>query len=234
MVGSNIIVVLIIWYCFGVFRVRAMASDRLPDREQAGPSCAPSGPLPGTSLGPALDIRSESLYELASDIPDVIGLKALSCKSNVCPDDHVACGYHEILLHDMGEEELPFVSLSELDYLRRIWPQAIFAFMTRYQQDLEYKRRECKERLVAPSQETVRIVVNIFRWIWVSTLLFTIWNLRSCGAAWLCGVRYGRGLLRAVLIICGVHTRCRYRSKRRIWPSTFQRGQSRETSGLKC
>ena len=30
-----------------------MASDRLPDREQAGPSCAPSGPLPGTFLGPA-------------------------------------------------------------------------------------------------------------------------------------------------------------------------------------
>ena len=51
---------LIIWYCFGVFRVRAMASDRLPDREQAGPSYTPSGPLPGTFLGCALDIRSES------------------------------------------------------------------------------------------------------------------------------------------------------------------------------
>ena len=54
-----------------------MASDRLPDREQAGPSCAPSGPLPGTFLGPALDIWSESLYELAPDIPDVMGLRAL-------------------------------------------------------------------------------------------------------------------------------------------------------------
>ena len=49
-VRSSIIVVLIIWYSFGVFRVRAMASDRLPDREQVGPSCAPSGPLPGTFL----------------------------------------------------------------------------------------------------------------------------------------------------------------------------------------
>ena len=58
----------------------------------------------------------------------------------------MACGYHDILLHDMGEEELPFVSLSELDYLSRIWPRAIFAFMTRYQQDLELKRKECKER----------------------------------------------------------------------------------------
>ena len=55
-----------------------MASDRLPDREQAGPSCAPgSGPLPGTFLGPALDIRSESLYESAPDIPDAMGCRAL-------------------------------------------------------------------------------------------------------------------------------------------------------------
>ena len=74
--------------------------------------------------------------------------------------------------------------------------------------------RSARNVLVAPSQETVHIVVNIFRWIWASTLLFTTWNLRSCGAARLCGVRYGRGLLRTVLIICGVHTRCRYQSKR--------------------
>ena len=148
-IRSSIIVILIVilinWYCFGVLRVRAMASDRLPNGEQAGPSCAPSGPMPGTFLGPALDIRSESLYELAPDIPDVIGLRALRrdaaavkvmsvrnsrCVRVVTPDDHVTCGYHEILLHDMGEEELPFVSLSELDYLHRIWPRAVFAFMT--------------------------------------------------------------------------------------------------------
>ena len=53
------------------------------------------------------------------------------------PDGHVACGFHEILLHDMGEEELRFVATSELDYLRRIWPRALFAFMTRYQQQAE-------------------------------------------------------------------------------------------------
>ena len=46
----------------------------------------------------------------------------------------------------MGEEELPFVALSELDYLCRIWPWALFAFMKRYQQDLERKRKEFKER----------------------------------------------------------------------------------------
>ena len=39
-----------------------------------------------------------------------------------------------------------FVAISELDYLRRIWPRALFAFMTRYQQDLERKWKECKER----------------------------------------------------------------------------------------
>ena len=33
-------------------------------------------------------------------------------------DDHVNIGFHEVLLHDMGEEDLPFVALSELDCLR--------------------------------------------------------------------------------------------------------------------
>ena len=230
-IRSSIIVILIVilisLYCFGVFKVRAIASDGLPDGEQAGPSCAQLGPLPGTFLGPALDIQSESLYELAPDIPDVIELRALRpdaaavkvmsvrnswCIRVVTPDDHVTCGYHEILLHDMGEEELPFVSLSELDYLRCIWPRAVFAFMTRYQQDLNANERSARNVLVAPSQETVHIVVNIFRWIWASTLLFTTWKLRSCGVALLCGVRYGKGLLRTVLITCGVRTRCRYQS----------------------
>ena len=157
----SIIVILIIWSYFGVCRVQNKASDRLPDSEQVGPSSAPSGPLPGTSLGPALDIRSEKLYDLANDIPDVMGLRALRpsaavakvmsvrnsrCIRVVAPDDHVACGYHELLLHDMGEEELPFVALGDLDYLCRIWPRTVFPFMIRYQQDLERKRRECKDR----------------------------------------------------------------------------------------
>ena len=96
-----------------------MASDGLPDGEKAGPSCAPSNPLPGTFLGPSLDIRSEKLYDLSPDIPDVMVLRALrpsaaivkvmsvrdsQCIRVVTPDDHVACGYHKILLHDMGED----------------------------------------------------------------------------------------------------------------------------------
>ena len=129
MIRSSIIVALLICYCSEVFRIRAMASDGVSDREQAGPSGAPSGPLPGTFFGPALDIQSVNLHELGPDIPDVMGLrpfrpdaaavKVMSVRDSRCirvvtPDDHVACGYHEILLHDMGEEDLPFVSLSEL------------------------------------------------------------------------------------------------------------------------
>ena len=178
-IRSSIIVILIVilisLYCFGVFKVRAMASDGIPDGEQAGPSCAQLDPLPGTFLGPALDIQSESLYELAPDILDVIGLSALrpdaaavkvisvrnsGCIRVVTPDDHVTCGYHEILLHHMGEEELPFVSLSELDYLRRIWPRDVFISRI-----WNANERSAKNVLVAPSQETVHIVVNIFRWI---------------------------------------------------------------------
>ena len=38
------------------------------------------------------------------------------------------------------------MATSELGYLRRIWSRALFAFMSRYQQDLERMRNECKER----------------------------------------------------------------------------------------
>ena len=64
----------------------------------------------------------------------------------MAPDDHVNIGFHEVLLHDMEEENLPFVALSELDCLRQSWPKPLFVFMSRYQHDLERMRRECKER----------------------------------------------------------------------------------------
>ena len=64
----------------------------------------------------------------------------------MAPDDHVNIGFHEVLLQDMGEEDLPFVALSELNCLRQSWPQPLFVFMSRYQHHLESMRRECKER----------------------------------------------------------------------------------------
>ena len=63
----------------------------------------------------------------------------------MAPDDHVNIGFREVLLHDMGEEDLPFVALSELDCLRQGWPQPLFVFISRYQHDLECMRRECEE-----------------------------------------------------------------------------------------
>ena len=63
-VRSSITVILIVWYCVGVFRLRAMASDDWADGEESGPSYAP-------------DIRSDSLYELAPELQDVMGLRAV-------------------------------------------------------------------------------------------------------------------------------------------------------------
>ena len=131
-------IVLLLCYFYRGFAARAMASGR------------------STFFGTSLDIiTSEKLYDLAPDIPDVMGLRALRPSAAVVkvmfvPNSRcirvVNIGFHEILLHDMGEEELPFVATSELNYLRRVWLRALFAFMSRYQQDLERMRKECKER----------------------------------------------------------------------------------------
>ena len=129
--------------------------------DQASTSSAPSAPLPGTFLGLALDLRSDKLYDLVQDIPDVMGLRALRpsaaivrvmsvpdirCIRVVMPDDHVNIGFHEVLLHDMQDEDLPFVALSELNCLRLDWPETLFVFMSRYQCDLERMRKDCRER----------------------------------------------------------------------------------------
>ena len=63
------------------------------------------------------------------------------------PDDHLGTdGFHEILIHDMEEEDPPFVALSDLGCLRLDWPRAIFSFMGCYQVDLEHLRHKCRER----------------------------------------------------------------------------------------
>ena len=153
------IVFVVVCLSYSVGAGSVMASSRSSDMDQAGPSSASSGPLPGTFLGLALDMRSDKLCDLVPDIPDVMGLRALRpsaaivkvmsvpdsrCIQVVTQDDHVNIGFHEVLLHDMEDEDLPFVTLGELDCLCRIWPKIlfVFVFMSRYQHDLERMRKE--------------------------------------------------------------------------------------------
>ena len=102
---------------------------------------------------------------------------------------------------------MPFVAMSELDYLRRIWP-CLFSC-----QDTSRIWSACgmsaRNGLAVLNMGTVHIVASISSRIWASTLLSTTWSSRSCGAVRLCGAQCGRGLLRTVLIICGGFIRCR-------------------------
>ena len=59
------------------------------------------------------------------------------CVRVVVLDDHLSNRFHEILIHDMEDEEPPFVALSELGCLRLDWPGALFTFMARYQFELD-------------------------------------------------------------------------------------------------
>ena len=105
-----------LFYCLVV--ARFLLSDVLSAMEPAGPSSASSTPLDGTFLRLSLDLASDQLYDLAPEIPDVMGLRALwaspaivkamsvpnsRCIRVVAPDDHVNIGFHEVLLHDMDE-----------------------------------------------------------------------------------------------------------------------------------
>ena len=123
----------------------------------------PGGGLPN-SFNPAIGNvfgTCIGLYDLVKDIPDVMGLRALRpsaaivkvmsvpdsrCVSVVTPDDPVNIGLHEVLIHDLEDEELLFVTLSELGCLRLDWPKTLFTFMPRYQFDLDQMRKDCRER----------------------------------------------------------------------------------------
>ena len=155
------IVLVVVCLSYSVVAGSFMASGGSSDMDQAGPSSASSAPLPGTLLGLALDLRSDRLYDLVPDIPDVMGLRALRpsaaivklmsvpdsrCIRVVTLDDHVNIRFHEVLLHDMEDENLPFVTLSKLGCLHLIWPKTLFVFMSRYQHDLERMQKECMER----------------------------------------------------------------------------------------
>ena len=69
-----------------------------------------------------------------------------NCVRIVTPDEHVSTGFHEILVYDMGQEEWPQVPLSEIGCLRLDWPKDLFAFVGRYQLELEQMRKVCRDR----------------------------------------------------------------------------------------
>ena len=107
-----------------------------------------------------LESNLDKLYDLPESIQDVMGLQALRPSAAVCkvmtipdsncvrivtPDEHVPTGFHEILIYDMGQEEWPQVPLSEIGCLRLDWPKDLFSFVGRYQLELEYMRKECRD-----------------------------------------------------------------------------------------
>ena len=136
----------LVWWCI-------MSSGRkLPMVDWAGATPTTSPTLPGTFLGLALDLRSDRLYVLVDEILDVMGLRAIepsaaivkvmsapnSCSVRVVtPDDHVNIGFHEILIQDLEDEELPFVAMRKPGCLRLDWPKTLFTFMSIYQFDLD-------------------------------------------------------------------------------------------------
>ena len=97
--------------------------------------------------GPATRNIFRSCIGPSGTVPFIVKVMSVPdsrCIRVVTPDDHVNIAFHEVLLHDMEAEDLPFVALTELDCLRRIWPKTLFVFMSRYQHDLERMRKECK------------------------------------------------------------------------------------------
>ena len=97
----------------------------LPDMMQAGVASASEEPIPGMLRGFDLTLQSDSLYDLDTGIPDVIGLSAVQpdaavvklmsipdnrCIRVVIPDDNVGTdGFHEVLIHDMADANTHFV-----------------------------------------------------------------------------------------------------------------------------
>ena len=87
------------------------------------------GQPPETFLKHVSDSHLDKLYDLPENIQDVMGLQALRPSAAVCkvmtipnskcvrivtPDEHVSNGFHEILVHDMGQEEWPQVTFSDI------------------------------------------------------------------------------------------------------------------------
>ena len=115
---------------------------------------------PETFLKNVSDSHLDKLYDLPEGIQGVMGLQDLRSSAAVCkvmiipnskcvrivtPDEHVSTGFHEIFVHDMGQEEWPQVTLSDIGCLRLDWPKDLFAFVERYQLELEQMRKACRD-----------------------------------------------------------------------------------------
>ena len=116
---------------------------------------------PETFLNNVSDSHLDKLYDLPEGIQDVMGLQALRPRAAVCKvmtipnskcvrivtlDEHVSTGFHEILVHDMGQEAWSQVTLSDIGCLRLDWLKDLFAFVGRYQLELEQMRKACRDR----------------------------------------------------------------------------------------
>ena len=204
-----------------------------PDMEQPGVASAAEEPIPGIFRGFDQTLQSDSLYDLDSGIPDVIGLrvvqpdaavvKVMSIPNNRCvrvviPDNNVGTdGFHEVLIHDMADADAPDVPVSDLGCVRLDWPKAIFPYMGRYQVDLKHLRHECRERfsnvqsgLCTHCGKCIRsdlaLMSPAFIWIWL-----------SFGGARCPGALHGGARHRIVLTICAGLIPCRLQLRQPIW-----------------
>ena len=169
------------------------SGKKLPAVDRAGAAPTTSTPLPGTFLGLALDLRSDRLYDLVNDIPDVMDLRAIQPSAAIVkvmsvPDSRCV---RVVTPDDLEEEELPFVALSELCLhscpdISSIWIKCA---------------RTAGSGLVPHSRRLVQPVVNIYSIIGANILPCITWSSRSCGDARSCGVRFGRGHIRIASII---------------------------------
>ena len=89
----------------------------------------PGGGLPNSfnpATGNVFGIHIVMGLRPSAAIVKVMSVPDSRCVRVVTPDDHVNIGFHEVLIHDLEDEELPFVALSELRCLRLDWPKTVY------------------------------------------------------------------------------------------------------------
>ena len=79
-------------------------------------------------------------------------VKVMSGKDSQCvrvliPDEIVGYqGFHDVLLNDMADADVPYVAVSDLSALRYEWPVLVVSGITRHQLELEQMCHDCKKR----------------------------------------------------------------------------------------